>query len=384
MINRIVLLVIDGWGIGPLPDAAEYGDADADTLSHIADAVGGISLPTMEGLGLRHVAPIRGVSLTIQPSGCFGRMGFTSQGKDSVAGYWETNGVMACERRSDFSAGIPKGVVDVLEQVFGRKVIGKCKASTGMALAEYGADHIASGSPILWTDGGITCYVAAHESVMPSSTLQQQCREAWKALKKGGELIRIVAQSITGEPGSLQARGARKDFVAEPSDVTMLDALNRAGQIVMGVGKVHDLFNGRSLTRTFPAASATEAFDETMSLLTTVPRGLLYTSLDVLSDDSTHAAAALEAFDRRLPDVFEKLRPGDVCILTGDHGRDVSKPVKTPTREYVPILITGPKLTRGVDLGTRVTAADLGQTIVEALQAERLPVGDSFWPSIRP
>ena len=243
---------------------------------------------------------------------------------------------------------------------------------------------MASGAPIVWTDGGATCYVAAHESVMPVAALQQQCRDAWKAVRKIGPVIRIAALPMTGERGSLHPRGGRRDWVSEPPGVTMLDALNRSGQIVMGIGKVSDLFSGRGVTKTFPAASATEALNETMGLLAKVPRGLLYTSLDLLSEDSAQSAVALEEFDRRLLALFEKLRPGDVCVLTGDHGRDLGKPGKAPTREYVPLLIAGPKVTRGVDLGTRATAADLGQTIVEALKGERLLAGESFWSAIKP
>ena len=384
MINRIVLFVIDGWGIGPLPDAAEHGDADADTLRHLADATGGLSLPTMEALGLRHIAEVRGVSLTTQPSGCFGRLGFTARRTDSVAGYWETNGVVIHEDEQNFAKGISQAVVDVLEQALGRKVIGKRRASMGTMLAEQGQDHLASGAPIVWSDGCATCYVAAHESVMPVASLQRQCREAWKAVRKIGALIRIVALPIAGEPGFLFPCGGRRDFVCEPPGVTMLDALSRAGQIVMGIGKVADLFSGRSMTKPFPTVSATQALDETIRLMAKVPRGFLYTSVDLFSEDSRQAGAAIEEFDRRLPDLFEKLRPGDVCILTGDHGRDLQRETKAPTREYVPILVTGPKVTRGVDLGTHETAANLGQTIVEALQAEPLPVGESFWSAIKP
>lgn len=383
MIKRVLLFVIDGLGIGPLPDAADYGDADANTLAHLADAVGGLSLPNLEALGLGHVAKIPGVVSMAQPHGCFGRLAFTSRGKDSVAGYWETNGVIVQESAA-YRAGIPESVTAMIEQALGRKLIGNRVASMGSMLQEYGTEHLSSGSPLLWTDGGNTCYVAAHETAMPVAAFYQQCREAWRAVKKTGTLIRMVAQPVTGEPGALRPQAGRKDFVAEPPGVTMLDALSRSGQITMGIGKVYDLFSGRGLTKAFPAASAAAAFDETVGMLNKVPRGLLYVSLDLLSEDSTQSATALQEFDRRLPKLFDELRVGDMVILTGDHGRDSSKPEQLPTREYVPMLITGPKLAQGVDLGTRATAADLGQTVAEALRAERLPIGDSFWEAVRP
>jgi phosphopentomutase len=381
MIKRVLLFVIDGFGIGPLPDAEKYGDAEAHTLAHLAETVGGLNLPNLEALGLGHLAKVPGVSSIAQPQGCFGRLGFTSPGKDSVAGYWEANGVTAPESAAAYGAGIPKEVVAVIEQALGRKLIGHHVASMGSMLREYGAEHLSSGSPILWTDGGNTCYVAAHEAVMPVAALYQQCREAWKAAKKTGTLIRIVAQPLTGEPGVLRPQDGRKDFVAEPPGVTMLDVLSRSSQITMGIGKVYDLFSGRGFTKSFPAASA---FDDTVGMLNKVPRGLLYVSLDLLSEDSVRAADTLQDFDRRLPNLFEQLRVGDMVILTGDHGRDLSISEKLPTREYVPVLITGPKLAQGVNLGTRPTAADLGQTIVDALAADRLSIGDSFWEALRP
>lgn len=381
MIKRVLLFVIDGFGIGPLPDAAEYDDAEANTVVHLADAVGGLSLPNLEALGLGYLAKIPGVASMAQPHGCFGRMGFTSRGKDSVSGYWETNGVTVHESVAVYQAGIPENVVSVIEQALGRKLIGRRVASMASMVRDYGTEHLSSGAPILWTDGGNTCYVAAHEATMPVAVLHQQCREAWREAKKAGTLIRIVAQPLTGEPGALRPQAGRKDFVVEPPGLTMLDALSRSGQITMGIGKVYDLFSGRGFTKAFPAASA---FEDTVGMLNKVPRGLLYVSLNLLSEDSAQAAEALQDFDRRLPNLFEQLRVGDMVIVTGDHGRDLSKPEKLPTREYVPVLITGPKLAQGVNLGTSQTAADLGQTIVDTLGGDRLAIGDSFWEALRP
>jgi phosphopentomutase len=204
MVNRVVLLVIDGLGTGALPDAAEYGDAEANTLMHLAEAVGGLSLPNLEALGLGHVTQIQGVRSMAQPNGCFGRLGFASQGKDSVVGYWETSGVIVREGGAKYAAGIPADVVAVIEHVLGRKLIGNRTASMTLMLHEYGAEHISSGAPILWTDGGNTTYLAVHESVMPPADFQQRCREAWKAVKGRGAPIRVVAQPVTGEVGAFQ------------------------------------------------------------------------------------------------------------------------------------------------------------------------------------
>ena len=254
----------------------------------------------------------------------------------------------------------------------------------GVMLRRHSMEHMATGAPILWTDGGNTCFVAMHESLMAPVEFQQRCREIRKAVKDAGMLIRVVGQPVSGGHDLLRPQVGRKDYVSEPPGVTMLDVLSRSGQIAMGVGKVYDLFSGRGFTKALSVASAMVAVDEVIGMLNKMPRGLICASLDLLSEDAGQSATALQECDRRLPDLFEKLRLGDMVIVTGDHGRDFSLPGRTSTREYVPVFVTGPKLAQGVDLGSRSTAADVGQTIVEALQAERLPVGESFLDALRP
>jgi phosphopentomutase len=384
MIKRVILLVIDGCGIGALPDAAECGDADANTLVHLAETVDGLSLPNFEMLGLGHVAQIKGVRAMVQPSGSFGRLTFASPGNDSIVGYWEMSGVIQKEAHTVCRSGIPATIVDIVEQILGRKSIGKGVSSLGTMLRRHRMEHMATGGPILWTDGGNTCCVAMHESLMAPVDFQQRCREIRKAAKDTGMLIRVVAQPVVGGQEGLWPRSGRKDFLIEPPGVTLFDVLSRAGQITMGVGKVYDLFSGRGLTKAISVESGMEAMDEVVGMLNKVPRGLLCASLDLLSEEAAQAATAMEEFDRRLPDLFEKLRVGDMVIVVGDHGRDFSLPEKTSTREYVPVFVTGPKLAQGVDLGTRSTAADVGQTIAEALGAERLLNGESFLDALRP
>jgi phosphopentomutase len=384
MINRIILLVIDGFGIGALPDGVDYGDAEANTLVHLAETVDGLRVPNFEMLGLGHVAQIKGVRTTAQPSGSFGRLGFTSPGKDSIVGYWEISGVIQKDAQTVCSSGVPARIVDVVEQVLGRKAIGKNVSTMGVMLRRYSMEHMATGAPILWTDGANTCFLAMHESAMAPLEFQQRCREIRKAAKDAGSFIRVVAQPVIGGHDMLRPHVGRKDFVMEPPGLTMLDVLSRSGQITMGVGKIYDLFTGRGFTKAFPVASGIVALDEVIGMLSKMPRGLVCASLDLLSEDAAQAATALHDFDRRLPDLFEKLRLGDMVIITGDHGRDFSLHGQTSTREYVPVFVTGPKLAQGVDLGSRPTAADVGQTIVEALRAERLLVGDSFLDALRP
>jgi phosphopentomutase len=378
MINRVILLVIDGFGIGALPDAAEYGDADANTLVHLAETVDGLSLPNFEMLGLGHVGQIKGVRAMVQPNGSFGRLGFASPGKDSAVGYWEISGLIQKDASTVCSSGVPAKIVDMVEQIFGRKSIGKGISSMGVMLRRNSMEHMATGSPILWTDGGNTCVLAMHESLMAPLEFQQRCREIRKAVKDAGTPIRVVAQPVIGGHDGLWPQVGRKDFVIEPPGLTMLDVLSRSSQITMGIGKIYDLFSGRGLTKSFSVTSGIAALDEVIGMLNKVPRGLLWASLDLLSEDAGLAATALQEFDRRLPDLFERLRIGDMVIVTGDHGRDFSLPGRTSTREYVPVFVTGPKLAQGVDLGTRSTAADVGQTIVEGLL-----IGDSFLDALR-
>jgi phosphopentomutase len=383
MINRVILLVIDGCGVGALPDAAEYGDAEANTLVHLAESVGGLSLPNLEILGLGHVAQIKGVRAMGQPNGCFGRLAFESAGKDSVVGYWEMSGVVQHEGAAICRVGVPTSIVDMIEQVFGRKSIGREVAIMGAMLHRHGVEHMATGAPILWTDGGNTCFLAMHESIMAVSEFHHRCREVRKTAKEAGILIRIVAQPVSGGHDRLRPHAGRKDCVHEPPGATLFDVLSRSGQIAMGIGKVYDLFSGRGFTKAFPVASGIAGLEEVIGMLNKVPRGLLCATVDLWSEERTQMATALQEFDRRLPELFEKLRVGDMVIVTGDHGRDGSLSDKPSTREYVPLCVTGPKLAQGVDLGTRLTAADVGQTIAEALGADRVLHGESFLNALK-
>jgi phosphopentomutase len=383
MINRVIVLVIDGLGVGALPDAAEYGDAESHTLSHLADAVGGLSLPTLETLGLGHITEIIGVRTMWQPQGCFGRLGFLSKGVDSMVGYWEMAGHLTDAAGPLYPNGFPPDMIAVIEQAFGRKVIGNRRASGTVMLRECEAEHLSSGAPIVWTDGRRTCHVAVHENAMRRDELFQRCRDVRKLLKDPWGIWRVSAHPLLGEAGGVQFSPQPRQFVLEPPGSTIFDVLNRASQILVGVGKVSDLFSGRGLTSSLPVGPWTVLLTDVTKMLRKVPRGLIFVGLDVLESDAAQSASALQDFDRRLPGLLEQLRPGDLLVLTGNHGRDMTKADQVPTREYVPLLTTGPKLAQGVHLGIRASAADLGHTIVEALQGDQFPVGESFLDALR-
>jgi phosphopentomutase len=383
MINRVILLVVDGLGAGAASDASEYGDAMSHTLGHLAEAAGGLNLPSMESLGLGHLCDIRGVRSMAQPIGCFGRLGFKSKGVDSLLGYWEIAGCLSEEDSPTFPEGYPAQALAALEQVFGRKILGGRLASGNEALSDYGSDHLSAGVPIVWTDGRQTCHVAVHEKVWSAEVLYQRCREARKIMRDPWGIRRIVAHPLTGGLDTVQFGPGRRDFAGEPPNQTMLDVLNRASQILIGIGKVGDMFGGRGLTRSAAVSGWGDAINEVNGLFNKVPRGLIVVGLEIIGSHAERSAAALQDFDRRLPELLDQLRPGDLLLITGDHGRDPKKPHAVPTREYVPLLITGPKLAEGVNFGIRSSAADLGQTVVEALRGESLAVGESFLDALR-
>jgi phosphopentomutase len=383
MIQRVILLVVDGLGVGATKDASDYGDAACHTLAHLAESAGGLSVPTLESLGLGHVSAIRGVRSMAQPVGCFGRLGFKSKGVDSLVGYWEIAGCLTEEEGRTFPDGYSPEVMTALEEIFGHKIIGGEVSSAEDALKKFGASHLSAGAPVVWSDGRQTCHVAAHDRVWSVDALYQRCREARKAVKAAWGIRRLVAHPLLGASGGFQFGAGRRDFAGEPPGQTMLDVLNRASQILIGVGKVGDLFGGRGLTRSALATRWTDALDEVKGMFNKVPRGLIFAAVDVIGSDAGTSAAAIQEFDRRLPALLDQLRPGDLFLITGDHGRDPGKRHSVPTREYVPLLITGPKLAQGVNFGIRPTAADLGQTIVEALKGESLTIGESFLDVLR-
>jgi len=390
MIQRVILIVLDGVGVGELPDAAEYGDVGSNTLAHVAEAVGGLALPNLEALGLGHIGHFAGIRLMGRPDGCFGRMGQLSKGKDSTAGHWEMAGILLEEPFPTYPRGFPNEMLDLFEQASGRKGLGNRAASGTEIIQELGEEHLRTGAPIVYTSADSVFQVAAHERVVPVEELYRMCRAARKLLKPPHQVARVIARPFIGEPGLFVRTERRRDFSVEPHSPTLLDILKSSGQLIVGIGKIEDLFNGHGLTRSIHTGNNAAGMDETVRLLKTMPRGLIFVNLvdfDTLYGHRNNPpgyAKALQEFDARLAALLDAVRPGDLLCVTADHGNDPTTPGTDHSREYAPLLLFGPRLAQGVNLGTRRTFADLGQTVAEALGAPRLDCGESFLDALTP
>lgn len=388
MINRVILIVLDGLGVGELPDAARYGDSGSNTLAHVAKAVGGLTVPNLEALGLGHIGEFVGVRRMGEPDGCFGKMAELSKGKDTTSGHWEMAGIVLDRPFPTYPNGFPPEIIESFQQVIGRKILGNKAASGTEIIKELGEEHLRTGFPIVYTSADSVFQIAAHEKAVPLEDLYRMCREARKLLQPPHQVARVIARPFMGEPGSFQRTEERRDFSLDPPGQTLLDLLKESGQPVIGIGKIDDLFRGRGLTRSIHAGSNDAGMDETVHVLAMVPRGLIFVNLvdfDMLyghRNDSAGYARALESFDARLPELLRGLRQGDLLCVTSDHGNDPTTAGTDHTREYVPLLAYGPHLARGVDLGVRRTFADLGQTVADALGVKRLPWGESFLDSL--
>lgn len=382
--HRAIWIVLDGVGLGALPDAAAYGDADAATLPHVAGACGGLSLPNLQRLGLGNLAAIAGVPPLAAPCGAFGRMRERAAGKDSISGHWEMAGVTLHEPFTTFPHGFPDELIDRFAELAGCRPLGNVGSSGTSILKLYGAEHLRTGRPIVYTSVDSVFQIAAHEAVIPPSDLYHLCRRT-RELVDSYRIGRVIARPFTGNPATGFCRSAgRKDFPLPPPRPTLLDGLTGAGVPVWAVGKLHDLFAGRGITRALPTRDNAEGMTRILESLAMLPApGLLAANLidfDMAYGHRKDAAGfgrALEEFDAWLPRLQQVLRPGDLLLISADHGCDPLTPGTDHTREYVPVLAWRPGLQTPRPLGDRATFADLGATLA-ACFGLRLEEGTDF------
>lgn len=387
---RVFLIVLDGVGIGELPDAADYGDAGSNTLLHVAEAVQGLELPTLQKLGLGNLIAIPGVPPAAGPRGARARLAEKAAGKDSTSGHWELACVTLEQPFPTYPDGFP---VDLLEEwcsKVGRGWLGNKAASGTVIIDELGEAHQRSGDYIVYTSADSVFQVAAHMQTVPLDQLYEACKTARRMLQGQHGVGRVIARPFEGEPGKYERRGdKRRDFSLEPPDATLLDRLTEAGHRVITVGKVDDLFAGRGVSEAMHTRNNGEGEEILAGLSRTGGEGLVFANLvdfDQLyghRNDPAGFAAALEQTDARLEEILAHLRDDELLMITADHGNDPTTPSTDHSREYTPWLIGGRRVRPDVDLGTRETFADVGATIAELFGVSVAGAGLSVLPLIR-
>ena len=384
--KRVAIIVLDGLGAGWQEDAAKYGDKGADTFGHVFEAEHP-DIPNLQELGL--LAATGYQSPDEEPIGCYGLMNEAAAGKDTTTGHWELAGLTLKKPFPTYPNGFPKELIDAFERETGFQVIGNKPASGTAIIEELGPEHMRTGKLIVYTSADSVFQIAAHESIIPPTELWHICRIARRLLTGEHAVGRVIARPFEGTPGNFVRTGNRKDFSLDPSGDTMLDILNREGFDTYGVGKIEDIFNHRGLSRSVHSVGNEACVDTTIEFLKKPNwKGLLFANLvdtDMLyghRNDVKGFAGALEAFDRRLPEILRYLGDDGMLIITADHGCDPAYPTTDHTRERVPVLVYGLGLQVGVNLGVRSTFADVAATALEALGARGRLDGTSFYGDI--
>lgn len=383
--QRVFVLVLDSLGVGALPDAGRFGDEGTHTLDHLVHAAGGLEAPRLLALGLGNLEGVEALAPAREPEAAFGRARELSPGKDTSTGHWELMGCPLERPFPVFPDGFPPEILDpFIERGALPGVLGNRPASGTVILEELGAEHLASGKPIVYTSADSVFQIAAHEEAFGLERLYEISRIAREILDAHG-VARVIARPFVGEPGSFRRTYNRRDFSLPPPRPTVLDRLCEAGVPVVGVGKIEDIFAGRGVPRSVHTEGNRDGMARTIELAREFGHGLVFVNLvdfDMLYGHRRDPAGyrrALEEFDVDYRAFEAELRQGDLVILTADHGNDPTFSAGTDhTREYVPILATGPGLARGVELGTRESFADVGATVAEALGVAPVGPGTSF------
>lgn len=386
--ERICLVVLDSAGIGEMPDAAAWGDAGADTLGNIFKHRQ-VNVPNLQSLGLGNIRPLEGLPVVESPIGSFGKCTLASNGKDTTTGHWEMAGIILEKAFPTFPEGFPPRVIDRFVAETGVPgVLGNVPASGTEIIKELGEEHVRSGKPIVYTSADSVFQIAAHEEVVPIDRLYEMCETARRILDGEDKVGRVIARPFVGETADTFKRTEnRHDYAVPPPERNLLPLLKNAGLDVVCIGKIASIYDSMGVTEDLTAKNNDQTIDQTINALNADSKGLIFSNLvdfDMLFGhrrDPEGYAAALEHFDARLPEIMAAMKDGDLLIITADHGNDPTFRGSDHTREYAPLLVYGRAAKPGVNLGTRGSLADIGQTIAENFGLE-LPAGESFLQEI--
>lgn len=380
--NRILLVVLDGAGIGAMPDAPEWGDAGSDTFGHILESRG-VRLPNLQRYGLGNIRPLANLPAIENPVGSYGRCALRSNGKDTTTGHWEMAGIILERAFPTYPDGFPAAVIDrFVREADVPGILGNVPASGTEIIKVLGEEHVQTRKPIVYTSADSVFQIAAHEEVIPLERLYEMCEIARRVLDGEHKVGRVIARPFLGQPGAFYRTENRHDYAVPPPRENLLPALADADLDVVCIGKIASIYDSIGVTRDLTAKNNEQSIDQTLKALHDSSRGLIFSNLvdfDMLYGhrrDTEGFAKALEHFDNRLPEIEAAMRDDDLMMITADHGNDPTFRGSDHTREYAPLLVFG-KRARATDLGTRSSLADIGQTIAENFGL-RLAAGESF------
>ena len=383
--NNFFIIVLDGVGVGELPDADLYGDKGSNTLGNISNTVNGLNLPNLQKLGLGNVISIKGVSKSDNPLASFGKMSEQSKGKDSTTGHWELSGLFVDTNFDYFPNVFPKIITDKFLKITGYNgFLGNKAASGTEIIKELGDEHVKTGFPIIYTSADSVFQIAAHQDVIPLDKLYEICDKTRNQilidpLKVG----RVIARPFIGKSGSYERTVYRKDYSLDPPSETILDLLQKNNINTVAIGKINDLFNYRGISIQVKSKSNKEGFEQLIKASNEHQNSLIFINLvdfDVYfghRNDVKGFAQALKEFDDFLPELLDNLHSTDRVIFTADHGNDPTTPSTDHSREYVPVLYFG-KNKIAKDLGVRKTFADVGKTAADFFNIKNDLKGISF------
>jgi phosphopentomutase len=392
LISRVILIVLDSAGVGQLPDAAAYGDTGANTILHIHQAIGGLSLPNLCGLGLGHLVDLGRQAGELK--GSYGKMAEMSPAKDTIIGHWEICGLVSDGPMPTFPDGFPAQLINDFEAAIGRPTLGNYASSGTVIMEKLGPEHLKTGRPIVYTSADSVFQITAHTEVIPLDELYRYCQTARELLKGPLAVGRVIARPFFGRPGSFERDfTGRKDYALSPPRSTLLDELSSRGLFTCGIGKIGDIFNHRGIGEEIHTKGNLDGIGQTLMAMRRYnsQRGMIFVNLvdfDMVYGHRRNPegyAGALHEFDAALPSIMQAMSRDDLLIITADHGCDPTHRKHTDhTREYVPLLLYGQKVRAGVDLGIRKSFSDLGQSVAHALGVDELGNGLSFIKDILP
>jgi phosphopentomutase len=388
---KAILIVLDGLGVGNAPDAATYGDAGSDTLANMAAAVGGLDLPNLQNLGLGNLHGIAGVAPVDHPEASYGRLQEVSAGKDSTTGHWELMGLVTDQAFPTYPGGFPAEVIDRFTQLTGYGVLGNKAASGTDIIEELGDEHLASGKLIVYTSADSVFQIAAHDQVCSLEELYRVCEIAREMLQPPHQVSRVIARPFTGESGSYTRTPFRHDYSIAPPDGLLLPGLQAHGVKVLSIGKIYDLYAGTGIDETFPSKNNAEGMARLAGLYAGCEHDPALIMLNLVDfdmlwghrNDPQGMKQGLEEFDSWLPDFLGALAPGDLLLMTADHGNDPTTPSTDHSRELVPLLAHLAGGGPGRDLGLRHGFMDVAATLADFFGAPAPRKGESFWPLVQ-